>query len=186
MGIQQPDLMTLAKQLSSGYMPISASVIRGDIYEAMVEPSAKEGVFGHGYTYSGHPVACAVALKTLEIYQRDGLFGRAAEIGTYMQHRLRELRNHPLVGEVRGEGMLAAVEMVSNKATLLAFLQLSGRVRSFGSIAVQYKFGTHRHLYQSPRILLGFFRLESHILTVRVTHNPLVAGSSPVGPTNSL
>ncbi len=121
MGIEQPAMMTLAKQLSSAYMPISASVIRGDMYEAMIEPSAKVGVFGHGYTYSGHPVACAVALKTLEIYQRDNIFGRAAEIGGYMQKRLREFLDHPLVGEVRGEGMIAAVEMVANKQTGQAF-----------------------------------------------------------------
>ncbi|WP_432473173.1 aminotransferase [Amphritea sp. HPY] len=116
-GIEKPAMMTLAKQLSSAYMPISASVIRGDMYEAMIEPSAKVGVFGHGYTYSGHPVACAVALKTLEIYQRDNIFGHAAELGSYMQKRLREFLDHPLVGEVRGEGMIAAVEMVANKQT---------------------------------------------------------------------
>jgi len=121
MGIEKPAMMTLAKQLSSAYMPISASVIRGDMYEAMIEPSAKVGVFGHGYTYSGHPVAAAVSLKTLEIYQRDNIFGHAAELGGYMQKRLREFLDHPLVGEVRGEGMIAAVEMVSNKQTGAGF-----------------------------------------------------------------
>lgn len=117
MNIEKPDMMTLAKQLSSAYMPISASVIRGDMYEAMVEPSSKVGVFGHGYTYSGHPVACAVALKTLEIYQRDNLFAHAAKVGEYMQKRLREFQDHPLVGEIRGEGMIAAIELVANKAS---------------------------------------------------------------------
>lgn len=121
MGIEKPAMMTLAKQLSSAYMPISASVIRGDMYDAMVEPSAKVGVFGHGYTYSGHPVAAAVALKTLEIYERDNIFGRAAELGQYMQKRLREYLEHPLVGEVRGEGMIAAVELVSDKRTGAGF-----------------------------------------------------------------
>ncbi|MCV6611988.1 MAG: aminotransferase [Amphritea sp.] len=121
MGIEKPAMMTLAKQLSSAYMPISASVIRGDMYEAMIEPSAKVGVFGHGYTYSGHPVAAAVALKTLEIYERDNIFGRAAELGQYMQKRLREYLEHPLVGEVRGEGMIAAVELVSDKQTGAGF-----------------------------------------------------------------
>ena len=66
MNIGRPDMMTLAKQLSSAYVPIGASVIRGDMYEAMIEPVADVGVFGHGYTYSGHPLGCAVALKTLE------------------------------------------------------------------------------------------------------------------------
>ncbi|MBQ0757981.1 MAG: aminotransferase class III-fold pyridoxal phosphate-dependent enzyme [Amphritea sp.] len=121
MGIESPALMTLAKQLSSAYMPISASVIRGDIYEAMIEPSAKVGVFGHGYTYSGHPVAAAVALKTLEIYERDNIFGHAATLGEYMQKRLHEFADHPLVGEVRGEGMIGAVEMVADKRTGASF-----------------------------------------------------------------
>ncbi|BBB26681.1 aminotransferase [Amphritea japonica] len=121
MGIESPALMTLAKQLSSAYMPISASVIRGDIYEAMIEPSAKVGVFGHGYTYSGHPVAAAVALKTLEIYERDNIFGHAATLGEYMQKRLHEFEDHPLVGEVRGEGMIGAVEMVSDKRSGAGF-----------------------------------------------------------------
>jgi len=134
-GIEKPAMMTLAKQLSSAYMPISASIIRGDMYEAMIEPSAKVGVFGHGYTYSGHPVACAVALKTLEIYERDNIFGHAAELGSYMQKRLREFLNHPLVGEVRGEGMIAAVEMVANKKTGQAFD--GGAVGAFAMQACQ-------------------------------------------------
>ena len=74
------------------------------MYEAMVEPSNRAGVFGHGFTYSGHPVACAAALKAIEIYERDGLFAHAAEIGGYMQERLGEFIDHPLVGEVRGQG----------------------------------------------------------------------------------
>ncbi|MGI9285794.1 MAG: aminotransferase [Pseudomonadales bacterium] len=117
MGIQSPDMMTFAKQLSSAYYPISAAVIRGDMYEAMIEQSASVGVFGHGYTYSGHPVACAVGLKTLEIYERDDIFGKAAKVGEYMQKRLREFESHELVGEVRGKGLIAAVETVANKAT---------------------------------------------------------------------
>ena len=117
MNIHQPAQMTFAKQLSSAYYPISAAVIRGDIYEAMVEPSAEVGVFGHGYTYSGHPVACAAGLKTLEIYERDGLYEHAARMGEYLQSRLAPLRDHERVGEVRGAGLLAAVELVEDKAS---------------------------------------------------------------------
>jgi 4-aminobutyrate--pyruvate transaminase len=117
MGIDTPDLMTLAKQLSAAYIPISAAAIRGDMYEAMVEQSAQSGIFGHGFTYSGHPVACAVALAVLDIYERDDLFARAAKLGAYMQARLGELIDHPLVGEVRGRGLLAAIELVSDKQT---------------------------------------------------------------------
>jgi 4-aminobutyrate--pyruvate transaminase len=74
----RPQMMSLAKALSSAYVPLSAAVIPGAMYEALVEPVSKVGVFGHGYTYSGHPVACAVASKVLEIYQRDRLFEHAA------------------------------------------------------------------------------------------------------------
>jgi adenosylmethionine-8-amino-7-oxononanoate aminotransferase len=81
-------------------MLISASVIRGHMYEAMIEQSNNIGVLGHGYTYYGHPVVCAVALKTLEIYERDNVFSHADKIDAYMQKRLHEFNEHPLVGEV--------------------------------------------------------------------------------------
>ncbi|WP_101756716.1 aminotransferase [Oceanicoccus sp. KOV_DT_Chl] len=115
MGIKKPAMMSFAKQLSSAYYPISAALIKGDMYEAMIAPSAKVGIFGHGYTYSGHPVGCAVALKTLEIYQRENLFQHAATVGNYMQKKLQPLIQHPLVGEVRGKGLIAALEFVSDK-----------------------------------------------------------------------
>jgi adenosylmethionine-8-amino-7-oxononanoate aminotransferase len=117
----QPKMMTLAKALSSAYIPLSAAVISGDMYEALVEPVAEVGVFGHGYTYSGHPVACAVASKVLDIYQRDRLFEHAAEVGAYLQQRLASLAEHPLVGEVRGMGLIAAVELVADKASRQPF-----------------------------------------------------------------
>ncbi|CAH0991344.1 Putrescine--pyruvate aminotransferase [Sinobacterium norvegicum] len=116
MGIEKPDMMTFAKQLSSAYFPISASVIRGDIYEAMREQSNNVGVFGHGYTYSGHPVGCAIALKTMEIYQRDNIFSQAADTGAYLQQKLATLRQHPMVAEVRGKGLIAAVELCADAA----------------------------------------------------------------------
>jgi adenosylmethionine-8-amino-7-oxononanoate aminotransferase len=122
MGIESPDMMTFAKQLSSAYMPISASAINREMYTAMIEQTATAGAFGHGYTYSGHPVACAVALKVLEIYQRDNIFEKAAVTGEYMQKRLAEFTNHPLVGEVRGRGLLGAIELVANKETGQAFV----------------------------------------------------------------
>ncbi len=121
MGIENPSLMTFAKQLSSAYFPISASVIRGDMYEAMIEQTAAVGVFGHGYTYSGHPTGCAVALKTLEIYERDNIFEKAAKTGEYFEQRLREFADHEIVGEVRCKGLIGAVEIVSDKATAEPF-----------------------------------------------------------------
>ena len=115
MGIK-PQLMSMAKQLSSAYFPISAAIVPDFMYAAMIEPSAEVGVFGHGFTYTGHPVACAAANKAIEIYQRDKLFEHAATVGAYMQEGLRNFDSHPLVGEVRGKGLIAAVELVANKA----------------------------------------------------------------------
>ncbi|HIL63137.1 MAG: aminotransferase [Pseudohongiellaceae bacterium] len=134
MGIE-PQLMSLAKQLSSAYIPISAAVIPGEMYEAMVEPSAEVGIFGHGYTYTGHPVASAAALKALEIYQRENLYERAAATGLYMQGRLREFADHPLVGEVRGVGLIGAVELVACKKSGAAFAD--GRVGAFAQRSCQ-------------------------------------------------
>jgi adenosylmethionine-8-amino-7-oxononanoate aminotransferase len=135
MGIEPVDMMTFAKQLSSAYMPISASAVRRDMYEAMIDQSAAAGAFGHGYTYSGHPVACAVAIKVLEIYQRDNIFAKAAVTGEYLQRRLAAFADHPLVGEVRGSGLIAAIELVANKATGEAFA--SGAVGAYAQKAAQ-------------------------------------------------
>ena len=134
MGIK-PDLMSLAKQLSSAYVPISAAVIPGEMYEAMAQLSADVGMFGHGYTYTGHPVACAAALKALEIYERDDLFARAAKMGAHMQSRLQEYAGHELVGEVRGKGLIGAIELVANKETGQAFSD--GQVGAFAQRACQ-------------------------------------------------
>ena len=134
MGIK-PDLMSLAKQLSSAYVPISAAVVPGEMYEAMAQQSADVGMFGHGYTYTGHPVACAAALKALEIYERDDLFARAAKMGAHMQSRLQEYAGHELVGEVRGKGLIGAIELVANKETGQAFSD--GQVGAFAQSACQ-------------------------------------------------
>lgn len=109
-----PDIMTMAKGLSSGYQPISAVSLGARLSETLL--AANEELV-HGFTYSGHPVASAVALKNLEILEREDLPGRVKHrIGPYLQRRLREaFADHPLVGEVRGVGLLAAIELVSDK-----------------------------------------------------------------------
>jgi putrescine aminotransferase len=111
-----PDIMTMAKGLSSGYQPISAISLGARMAETI--GSANEEL-AHGYTYSGHPVACAVALKNLQIMERDGIVTRVRDtIGPYFQRRLREVfADHPLVGEVRGLGLIAAIELVADKKT---------------------------------------------------------------------
>ena len=110
----QPDIITMAKGLSSGYQPISAVSLGPRMGDAIA--SAKEELV-HGYTYSGHPVASAVALKNLEVLKRDRLVERVKKtIGPYFQRRVREtFADHPLIGEVRGVGMLAAMELVQDK-----------------------------------------------------------------------
>jgi 4-aminobutyrate---pyruvate transaminase len=116
-----PDMITCAKALSSGYMPIGAVMISEAIYHALVKQSEKIGVFSHGFTYSGHPVPSAVALETLKIYEQDDILSHVRRIGPRMQAGLRKFAEHPLVGEVRGIGLVGAVELVANKATRAPF-----------------------------------------------------------------
>ena len=117
----KPKMMACAKALTSAYVPLSAAVVSGDIADAIAGPAAEMGVFGHGYTYSGHPLGCAVASKVLDIYVRDGLFDHAATIGAYMAQGLAKFSDHPLVGEVSTIGLLGALELVADKATKQAF-----------------------------------------------------------------
>jgi putrescine aminotransferase len=113
MGIQ-PDIIAMAKGLSSGYLPISAVAVSAEIVKVI----KTGGDFVHGYTYSGHPVASAVALRNIEIMEREGLFEKVRdETGPYLAKKLATLSDHPLVGEARSIGLLGAVEVVANKAT---------------------------------------------------------------------
>ena len=113
----KPSSITIAKALSSGYIPISAVIVPEDIFEPIKKASNDVGVFGHGYTYSGHPVACAVALKTLEIYEELNLFSHVEKIAPKFQERVNKLGAFEFVGEARGIGLIAALEIVKNKGT---------------------------------------------------------------------
>ncbi len=117
----RPDILTCAKQLSSGYLPISAVMVSDAIYRACVDESKKIGTFGHGYTYSAHPVAAAVALETLAIYQERDMIGHVRDVAPLFQRRLRALADHPLVGEARGVGLIGAIELVADKSTKATF-----------------------------------------------------------------
>ncbi|MBB3971871.1 aspartate aminotransferase family protein [Hansschlegelia beijingensis] len=117
----KPDTMSVAKQLSSSYLPIAAVIIPNWIDEALNRQSEKIGVFGHGFTYSGHPVAAAVALKTLEIYERENILGHVREVMPHFQQRLRAFGDHPMVGEARGMGLVGAVDLVADKASKRPF-----------------------------------------------------------------
>ncbi|MBX7147342.1 MAG: aminotransferase class III-fold pyridoxal phosphate-dependent enzyme, partial [Alphaproteobacteria bacterium] len=109
----EPDLMTLAKGLTSGYMPLSAAVISDKIADVILA----EGVeLQHGYTYSGHPVSCAVALENIKILKKENLIMKVKqETSPYLWQRLQELKTHPLVGEVRLKGFMGAIELVKDK-----------------------------------------------------------------------
>lgn len=122
----RPDTISLAKALSSAYLPISAVVIPDWMYESFVEQSRKIGTFGHGFTYSGHPVCAAVAVRNLEIMERIGLFERVANMSPLFQRSLQGLADHPLVGEAHGIGMMGAVELVRDKALKEPFSPTEG------------------------------------------------------------
>lgn len=118
----KPTSISMAKAITSAYFPMSAITIEEDLYQAMLEESRKIGTFGHGFTYTAHPVGCAVALKAIEIYEREKIVADAARVGGVMQARLKALADHPLVGEARGVGLIGALELVADKTTRRAFL----------------------------------------------------------------
>ncbi|TDJ42992.1 MAG: aminotransferase class III-fold pyridoxal phosphate-dependent enzyme [Gammaproteobacteria bacterium] len=116
-----PTTMSMAKAISSAYLPLSAVVIPEFMYEPFIEQSGEVGTFGHGFTYSGHPVCAAVALRNLELMEERQIFAHAASVGESFQARLHGFADHPLVGETRGVGLLGAIELVANKASGQAF-----------------------------------------------------------------
>ncbi len=107
----QPDIMTLSKQLSSSYQPISALLINESVYAPLADESAKIGTFGHGVTAAGHPVAAAVALENLAIIEERDLVGNVRRLAPKFQSRLRALQGHPLALEARGVGLIGALEL---------------------------------------------------------------------------
>ena len=117
----KPDMLTCAKALSSAYIPIAALMISEPIYQALVQQSKKFGLFGHGSTYAGHPVAAAVALETLTIYEERNIVDHVRAVGPRFQDGLRKFADHHLVGEVRGLGLVAAIELVRDKDTKAPF-----------------------------------------------------------------
>ena len=138
----QPDMITVAKALSSAYQPIGAVMIAPHIHDAMVEQSKKLGMFGHGNTYSGHPVCAAVALRTLELYEERDILSHVQGIIPRFQQRLGHLASHPLVGEARlGGGLVGGLELVADKDTKQSFeptrmagLQVATRAQDNGLI----------------------------------------------------
>ena len=136
----QPDIITTAKGLTSGYLPLGATLYSKRIHDVISE-TGHGRYFAHGYTYAGHPVACAAALKNIEIMEREGLLNHVHQIGPYFQQQLKTLLDLPIVGDVRGVGLMACVEFVKDKTTKERFAEeldigkwISNRADSLGLI----------------------------------------------------
>jgi 4-aminobutyrate---pyruvate transaminase len=136
-----PDILVVSKQITSSYQPLAALLISDAIYQGVADQSDRLGTFGHGFTGSGHPVATAVGLENLAIIEERNLVGNAATVGAHLQARLRAFADHPLVGEVRGVGLIAAVELVTDQTSKAKFdppgkagLYLSERAHEHGLI----------------------------------------------------
>ncbi len=117
----RPDILTTAKGLSSGYAPISAVLINEKVYAAVAANSGSIGIFGHGFTYSGHPVSCAIALETLKIYEEDDVVGHVKALTPRFQEALRGYEGRKYVGEVRGIGLIGAIELYADPANRISF-----------------------------------------------------------------
>ncbi|WP_110649505.1 aminotransferase [Salinicola peritrichatus] len=128
----EPDLVTIAKGLTSAYQPLSGVIVGERVWKALEDGTGEYGPIGHGWTYSGHPLGAAAAMANLDIIEREGLVGNAAETGAYFNARLKQVfGEHPLVGDVRGQGLMAALEFAPSKGEYAPFdpaLKVGARV----------------------------------------------------------
>ncbi len=137
-----PDSISVAKALTSAYVPLGAITIDEETHEALLAESDRQGMFGHGFTYTGHPVACAVALKAIEIYEREDIPARVRRLSPLFARRFRELGEHELVGDARVVGLVGAIELVADKNTKAPFdpalrmgARLDAKCRELGLLA---------------------------------------------------
>jgi putrescine aminotransferase len=166
----QPDLVSMAKGLSSGYLPISAVGVADHIVDVL---KAKGGDFVHGYTYSGHPTSAAVALKNIEIMEREGLVERTkSDTGPYLAKALAKLAEHPMVGEARSLGLIGAVEIVADKATGARF---GGQAGSAGmmvrDLCIKHGLmvrGVRDSIVMSPPLVISHAEIDRMVGTIRV------------------
>ena len=154
-------MITVAKMLTSAYVPMSALYLTDEIYQTIADASASIGVFGHGYTYSGHPLACAVALETLRIYEADQVLAHVQKVAPRLQQGLQTFKDHPLVGAVRGLGLIGAIELAADPAQRKPF----DPKRGVGAYLVS--------------------RAQAHGLIVRVLMGDVIAFSPPLIITES-
>ncbi len=131
-----PDIMTMAKGITSGYAPLAATVVSEQVYEVFKEQGTTP--LGHLLTFGGHPVSCAAALKNIEIFEREELVKRGAETGAYLKSQLEELRAHSTVGDVRGVGMVYALDLVKNKETKAKMGKESHYTKRLNELVMEY------------------------------------------------
>ncbi|HHZ09411.1 MAG TPA: aminotransferase class III-fold pyridoxal phosphate-dependent enzyme, partial [Rhizobiales bacterium] len=136
-----PTTISTAKQLTAAYAPLGAVLVPEEIYQACVDNSAAAGTFGHGFTYGGHPLGCALGVKAIEIYQKRDILGRVRALAPVFEKRLKRIAEHPLIGETRYCGLVGGAELVADKATKRPFdpkkgvgAQLSRFVEHHGAI----------------------------------------------------
>jgi 4-aminobutyrate--pyruvate transaminase len=152
----KPDMLTVAKMMTSAYVPMSALFVSEAIYQTVADASAAVGTFGHGYTYSGHPLACAVALETLRIYETDDVVGHVRRVAPRLQAGLQRFAGHPIVGQARGLGLIGALELAKDPATRTPF---------------------------DPKLGVGAYfvrRAQDHGLILRVLGGDVIAFSPPL------
>ncbi|MGE0501534.1 MAG: aminotransferase [Rhizobiaceae bacterium] len=121
-----PKMISVAKQMTSAYAPLGAVMIPDEMYQAFVDQSAKLGTFAHGFTYGGHPLACALGVKAIEIYERRNIVARVKALAPLFAERMRRIGEHPLVGEARSCGLVGGAELVADKKTKRPFDPSSG------------------------------------------------------------
>jgi 4-aminobutyrate--pyruvate transaminase len=134
----KPDIMTVAKALSSSYMPISATLVNAEIYRGLEKGSEKNGAFAHGVTYAGHPVAAAVAVEALKIYEDTDIVTHVRKVAPHFQARLKALEAHPLISATRGVGLIGAIEIVQDKETRKPFDAASGVLAFLGNAVLTH------------------------------------------------
>lgn len=174
----KPDLITTAKGLTSGYLPLGAVLASGDVGATL---KGAEAGFMHGYTYCGHPVACAVALRNLEIIEREDLAANAASVGAHLLRGLQTLLDLPVVGDVRGAGLLASVELVADKQTRRPIevrrQEIADRVRDEQRVIVR---SIHQNVIIAPCLVLTREEADQTVAALRAVLETTGADGQPL------
>lgn len=168
----QPDILTCGKQLSSGYQPISATLVTEEIYEVLSEETGRVGGLSHGFTHSGHPVCAAVALETIRIYEERKIVEHVRDVGGYLQDKLREtFLGKPFVGEVRGIGLMGAIQLSPDRTSASTFPASAGAI--FARNALEQRIilrGVKDSIVMSPPLIVERENIDALINGLVIAH----------------